>query len=324
MASSEQQQPRPAGWGTRVGATLLDGLIVWGIVLVAMFVAAIFLLMSGHSLESPLAWLIALASAGGYYVGSMTRGGERNGQTLGKQAAGLRVVRSDGRPITVSDVLVREGLIKGVLGYGTFGIGFLLDSLWPLADRENRALHDHAVKTRVIDLTPVPLPPRSLPWPPPRPQLPMAPRIARHVHMARAIESRIHQLPFPDVQHEVTQLIGSLYASAERAQLLYDALTETPVVSIEQRLAELEGSDKLDLIHALQEQLIVQKRMQAQFEHLDEELERVVVELDTIRGSLLTVSASTAYGSQEELAERVRALRDEVAAISEGVGEAYG
>ena len=152
----------------------------------------------------------------------------------------------------------------------------------------------------------------------------MAPSIARHVHMARAIESRIHQLPFPDVQHEVSQLVGSLYASAERAQMLYDALNETPVERIEQRLAELEGSNKLELIHSLQEQLIVQRRMAAQFERLDEELERVVVELDTVRGSLLTVSASTAYGSQELLAERVRSLRDEVAAVSEGVGEAYG
>ena len=73
--ASKQQQTRPAGWGTRVGATLLDGLIVWGIILVAMFFAAIFLLMSGNSLEAPLAWLIALASAGAYYVGSMTRPG---------------------------------------------------------------------------------------------------------------------------------------------------------------------------------------------------------------------------------------------------------
>jgi uncharacterized RDD family membrane protein YckC len=322
MPSSKQ--PRPADWGTRVGATLLDGLIVWGIVLVALFVAAIFMLMTGNSLDNPLPALIALVSAGAYYVGSMTRSGERNGQTLGKQAAGIRVVRTDGKPITVSNVLVREGLLKGVLGYGTFGIGFLVDSLWPLGDRHNRALHDYPIKTRVVDLAPPPAPPRPLPWPPPRPQLDMAPRIARHVHMARAIETRIHQLPFPDVQHEVSQLVGSLYASAERAQLLHDALSETPVATIEARLAELSGSGKLELIHALQEQLVVQKRMAAQFEHLDEELERVGVELDTVRGSLLTVSASAAYGSQELLAERVRSLRDEVAAISEGVGEAYG
>jgi uncharacterized RDD family membrane protein YckC len=322
--ASKQPKTRPADWGTRVSATLLDGLIVWGIVLVALFVAAIGLIMTGNHLGSPLPALIALVSGAAYYVGSMTRSGERNGQTLGKQAAGIRVVRTDGKPITVGNVLVREGLLKGVVGWGTFGIGFLIDSVWPLGDRHNRALHDHAVKTRVVELLPPAPAPRPLPWPPARPQLDMAPRIARHVHMARSIEARIHQLPFPDVQHEVSQLVGSLYASAERAQLLHDALSETPVATIEARLAELSGSGKLELIHALQEQLVVQKRMAAQFEHLDEELERVVVELDTVRGSLLTVSASAAYGSQELLAERVRSLRDEVAAISEGVGEAYG
>jgi uncharacterized RDD family membrane protein YckC len=324
MASRKPPERRPAAWGTRVGATLLDGLIVWGIVLVAMFVAAILMLMSGGRLDGPLPALLAIVSAGAYYVGSMTRSGEHNGQTLGKQAAGIRVERADGKPLGTGDVLLREGLLKGVLGYGTFGIGFLIDSLWPLGDKESRALHDLPVKTHVVDLTPAPPPPRPLPWPPPRPQLQMAPRIARHVHMARAIETRIHQLPFPDVQHEVSQLIGSLYASAERAQMLHDALDETPVASIEHRLAELQGSGKLDLIHALEEQLIVQRRMAAQFERLDEELERVVVELDTVRGSLLTVSASTAYGSQELLAERVRSLRDEVAAVAEGVDEAYG
>ena len=74
----------------------------------------------------------------------------------------------------------------------------------------------------------------------------------------------------------------------------------------------------------MQEQLAVQRRMRAQLERYDDELERVVVELDTIRGSLLTVSASTDVGNQELLADRVRALRDEVASVAEGVGEAYG
>ena len=318
-----RQQQRLSGWGPRVGAALLDGLIVWGIVLVALFVAAIVMLITGSSFDGALPWLVTLVSAGAYYVGSMTRPGEHNGQTLGKQAAGIRVVRKDGHPVTVGTVVLREGLMKGLLGYGTLGIGFVIDSLWPLGDRENRALHDYPVKTHVVDVAPPPPPPRPLPWPPPRPQLQMAPRLARHVHMARAIEARIAQLPFPEVAHEVSQLVGCLYASAGRAQLLHEALTETSVESIERRLAELEGSGKTELIGALQEQLVVQRRMRAQLERYDDELERVVVELDTIRGSLLTVNVSTDYVNQELLADRVRALRDEVAAVSEGVGEAY-
>src|SRR4051794_39560367 len=121
--ASKSHKPRHAAWGTRVGATLLDGLIVWGIVLVAMFVAAIAMLMTGNSLDGALPALIALVSAVAYYIGSMTRHGERNGQTLGKQAAGIRVVRADGQPLTVGNVLLREGVVKGLLGYGTLGIG---------------------------------------------------------------------------------------------------------------------------------------------------------------------------------------------------------
>ena len=75
--------------------------------------------------------------------------------------------------------------------------------------------------------------------------------------------------------------------SAMRAQLLYEALTETPVASIEQRLAKAGELERSELDLALQEQLIVQQRMQEQLEHFDEELERMVVELDTVRGNVL-------------------------------------
>ena len=321
---SKTQPTKRAGWGPRVGAALLDGLIVWGLILVVMFVAAMASLMTGMSLNRPVSLLLMLATACAYCIGTMTRVGEHNGQTLGKQAAGLRVVRDDGQPLTAGAVATREVLLKGLLGYGTFGIGFVIDSLWPIGDRSKRALHDYPVHTHVIELLPAAPPRPPLPWPTPRHQLQMAPRLARHVHAARSVEFRVAQLGHPEIQHEVSALVASLQASAERAQLLYEALSETPVESIERRLAELDGSGKTDLIHALREQLAVQRRMHLQLERYDDELERVVVELDTIRGSLLTVSASTDVGNQELLADRVRALRDEVASVAEGVGEAYG
>jgi hypothetical protein len=64
--------------------------------------------------------------------------------------------------------------------------------------------------------------------------------------------------------------------------------------------------------------------MQTQLERYGDELERVVVELDTVRGNLLSVSASADGGNQERLADQVRALRDEMSSIAEGVSEAYG
>jgi uncharacterized RDD family membrane protein YckC len=322
--SSKPQRTKRAGWGPRVGAALLDGLMLWGMILVVLFFAAIVGFIAGDGLEGWVSLLLSVTTAGAYYIGTMTRPGEHNGQTLGKQAAGIRVVRDDGKPLTVGTVASRELLLKGALGYGTFGIGFLIDSVWPLGDHSKRALHDYPVRTHVIETTPPPPPRPALPWPAPRFELQLAPRLARHVHAARAIEFRVAQLGHPQIQGEVSALVASLQASAERAQLLYEALSETPVESIERRLAQLEGTNKTELVHALQEQLLVQRRMQAQLERYDDELERVVVELDTIRGSLLTVSASNDMGNQELLADRVRTLRDEVAAVAEGVGEAYG
>src|SRR3954469_25022030 len=112
---------RLAGWGTRAGAALLDGLIVWTLVLVAMFVMAMVRVFLGLEAMNFTLWLLIVFLCGSaYYAGTMTRAGERNGQTLGKQTLGIRVVRNDGRPITPGTVALREVLLKFVLGWGTW------------------------------------------------------------------------------------------------------------------------------------------------------------------------------------------------------------
>ena len=47
------------------------------------------------------------------------------------------------------------------------------------------------------------------------------------------------------------------------------------------------------------------------------------MELDTVRGNLVSVSASTEAANQERLAGDVRALREEVGAVAAGMSEAY-
>ena len=47
------------------------------------------------------------------------------------------------------------------------------------------------------------------------------------------------------------------------------------------------------------------------------------MELDTVRGNLVSVSASTDAANQQELAAEVRGLREEVGALAEGMSEAY-
>ena len=48
-----------------------------------------------------------------------------------------------------------------------------------------------------------------------------------------------------------------------------------------------------------------------------------MVELDTVRGNLISVSASSDAGTQEQLASEVRSLRERMGAVADGIGEAY-
>ena len=63
--------------------------------------------------------------------------------------------------------------------------------------------------------------------------------------------------------------------------------------------------------------------MEVQLQRFYDEMERIVVELDTVRGNLVSVSASTDAAAQKELASEVRSLRERMGAVADGIGEAY-
>jgi GTP1/Obg family GTP-binding protein len=126
------------------------------------------------------------------------------------------------------------------------------------------------------------------------------------------------------VSREVDRFIRAMEDGARRAQLLYEALAETQPAWVEQRLAEVRGDpSKAELTAALEDQLSVLRRMERQLQRFYDEMERVLVELDTVRGNLVSVSASTEAENQDRLAADVRALRDEVGAVADGMSEAY-
>jgi hypothetical protein len=235
------------------------------------------------------------------------------------------------RFLNASNALVlgndRDGpvLLKFIAGAIT-GIGWLIDGLWPLGEREHRALHDfppstHVVSTRAPVVRPAP------PSPPPARQL--APAIQRHLAAAYAAAGRIRdaiqraQLPYVEVSREVDSLLAVMGRSAERAQMLHEALAEKPVAVVQARMEELVGSGKVELVNALGEQLEVQRRLQTQLGAFDDEMERIVVELETIRSSLLNVSASTDVGVHEQLASQVTTLRDEMSSVAAGMSAAF-
>jgi chromosome segregation ATPase len=158
----------------------------------------------------------------------------------------------------------------------------------------------------------------------------LADPIARLLTAGRQREARIRdaieraELPYEEVSAEVDRFIRAMEDGARRAQLLYEALSETPPSWVEQRLGQVRGDpSKADLTSALENQLSVLRRMEGQLQRFYDEMERVLVELDTVRGNLVSVSASTERANQERLAGDVRALREEVGAVAAGMSEAY-
>ncbi len=85
---------------------------------------------------------------------------------------------------------------------------------------------------------------------------------------------------------EVERFVRAMDGTARRAQLLYDALAETPTPQVEARLAELTRENdpaRQELVQALTGQLRVLRRMGAQLGAFYDQMEKILVELDTVR-----------------------------------------
>lgn len=149
-------QGQLAGWGSRVGSTILDFLIliIPAGILIAIVVGVALGSDTGAIVVGIVSLLIFFVVSLFYAPVLMARQGDKNGQTFGRQIVGIRAVRDNGQPFTLGSAIVREFVVKGLL-FGTVGsflfyIPTIVDWLWPLWDDENRALHDMVVSTHVV------------------------------------------------------------------------------------------------------------------------------------------------------------------------------
>src|SRR5215210_1155660 len=150
-----------ASWGSRVGAQLIDGLII-GVGALILFLPIGAALGIGAASDSDtgigaaivglLFWVLCVTVVALLYAPVMMA--RTNGKTLGRMVTNIRVVRTTGEPITFGFAMLREVAVKaigfGIAGSFTAGIANLVDYLWPLWDEENRCLHDFIVNTRVV------------------------------------------------------------------------------------------------------------------------------------------------------------------------------
>jgi uncharacterized RDD family membrane protein YckC len=107
-----------AGLGQRLGARILDALLVF----LTLFIGYL------------IWWLIVLG----------------RGQTPGKQLVGIRIWDARGTPTGWGRSFLREFVARLVTGIAT-GWFFWIDTLWALWDRDRQTLYDKIAGTVVVD-----------------------------------------------------------------------------------------------------------------------------------------------------------------------------
>ncbi|MGH9155660.1 MAG: RDD family protein [Acidimicrobiales bacterium] len=145
-----------ASWIKRVGASLIDALVVGvpsavingysgaDIVAVDPVTSEISFNITGATVGS---WALVVALSLAYFA--ILEGG-RSGQTVGKRALGIQVRDAlSGEPIGIARALGRR-VLANLLWYMLFIPG-LLDVLWPLWDARRQTWHDKAVNSVVVE-----------------------------------------------------------------------------------------------------------------------------------------------------------------------------
>lgn len=118
-----------AGIGERLVALIIGGILLG--VVSGIFVRS----------DSRLGGVIGFALGLAYQWYFLTRHG---GQTPGKMALHLRVVRTDGGALTGGDAALRY------LGYGLNWLAFGLGWVWALLDERRQGWHDKLARTVVV------------------------------------------------------------------------------------------------------------------------------------------------------------------------------
>lgn len=134
-----------AGFWIRVGAKIVDGIILGIVLLVPMFIAGMRLAQGGdpEAFES-----IMLISQLGYYIVWMAYSVffiGKYGATPGKMVCKIKVVMADGSPVSYGRATGRffAEVLSGMVCY----IGYIMVAFDKV---EKRALHDHICNTRVV------------------------------------------------------------------------------------------------------------------------------------------------------------------------------
>lgn len=138
--------------GTRLGAALLDGLI-FGLMVYLPFVLSFTFGMSasagGPRFNASWGWIGLIVGGIGFIVWmffTVKFLGE-NGQSIGKKACKIKMLRTDGSEVSISRVIIGRNVINTILGiiplYGIIDVLFIFGNA-------RRCVHDYIADTIVI------------------------------------------------------------------------------------------------------------------------------------------------------------------------------
>jgi uncharacterized RDD family membrane protein YckC len=143
----------PADRGTRLGAAILDGIILMVMVYMPLMFVAVFAGAAGAAAGDSVAGALGVVGLGLTLVGFTVwcwltiRYIRRNGQSIAKKIVGIKVIRTDGSPASLGRVFWLRNVVNGLISivplYG------LVDALFIFGD-SRRCLHDKIADTIVV------------------------------------------------------------------------------------------------------------------------------------------------------------------------------
>ena len=138
---------------TRLGAAILDGLVFGLMVYSPIIVTGAFAGLTQANSNAPpelrgLGIALAITLAGFVvWLGITIKFMYANGQSIGKKACGIKVVRKDGSRVSLSRLIWLRNVVNGLLGliplYGIIEVLFIFGEA-------RRCVHDHLADTIVI------------------------------------------------------------------------------------------------------------------------------------------------------------------------------
>ena len=126
-----------AGLVERFIANIIDNVIL----IIPIMLVQILLFSSEQPLPMQIAQFVLLAIPVAYHWYFWTR---RDGQTPGKFALGIRVVKVNGGQMSDMDAVIRG------IGYNVSTMVFGLGFIWAIFDKNNQTWHDKMARTYVV------------------------------------------------------------------------------------------------------------------------------------------------------------------------------